>query len=297
MDTAALSTAFAAERRADVVGGLTRPIADCADDHPRGIGREIPVADQDLALPCSPLLDEGPIPVERDAAQLFTMNLNERAQRKLTLQSHLRHALDRHELSLHYQPKVTAADRSLVGVEVLLRWTSAELGSVGPADFIGIAEESRLILPIGAWVVGEAIRQHAQWKADGYGEIPVSINVSAVQLRNGDLVNTFRDALRRHGVAPSAIELELTESTLMDSEDGTHGQLLALKALGIKVSVDDFGTGYSSLTYLNGFPVDRIKIDRSFIRNMLVNPALVSNLKCNTRVSDGVCACPEPTSS
>jgi len=209
----------------------------------------------------------------RDSAQLFTTELDERAQRKLTLQSHLRQALDRAELSLHYQPKIDASDRSLVGVEALLRWNSAGLGPVAPVDFIGVAEETRQILPIGAWVVGEAIRQHAQWKADGYGEIPVSINVSVVQLRSGELVNTFRDALRLHGVAPSAIEIELTESTLMDSQDGTLGQLLALKDLGIKVSVDDFGTGYSSLTYLNRFPVDTIKIDRSFISNLLVNPA------------------------
>ena len=208
----------------------------------------------------------------RDAAHLFTSELADRAQRKQQLQSQLRYALERGELALAYQPKMKASDRSLVGVEALLRWTSPELGEVPPIDFIPIAEETRLVMPIGAWVVDEALRQHAQWKADGHGDIPVSINVSAVQLRNGDLAATVRDALRMHGVSAGAVEIELTESTLMDGLDGTQGQLRALRALGISVSVDDFGTGYSSLTYLNRFPIDRIKIDRSFIRNLLVDP-------------------------
>ena len=209
----------------------------------------------------------------RDAAHLFTSELADRAQRKQRLQSHLRHALENGELSLTYQPKMKASDRSLVGVEALLRWDSPELGEVTPSEFILVAEETRLVMPIGSWVIDQALRQHAQWKSEGHGEIPVSINVSAVQLCNGDLTATVRDALRLHGVSASAVEIELTESSLMDGFDGTQGQLRALRALGISVSVDDFGTGYSSLTYLNRFPIDRIKIDRSFIRNLLVEAA------------------------
>jgi diguanylate cyclase (GGDEF)-like protein len=209
----------------------------------------------------------------RDAAQRFSSELDERAQRKLQVQSHLRHALERHEFSLVYQPKMKASTRGFVGVEALLRWHSPGLGDVEPAELIPLAEESRLIVPIGAWVIDEAIRQHALWRSEGLGEIPVSVNVSAVQFLDGDVAATVRRALRLHGVAPSAIEVELTESTLMDGFDGTQGQLQALRAMGVSVSVDDFGTGYASLTYLNRFPIDRIKIDRSFVRNLLVDPA------------------------
>ena len=207
----------------------------------------------------------------RDSAQRFTSALDERAQRKLRVQSLMRTAVDRAEFSLHYQPKVRASNRALVGVEALLRWNSPELVDVHPAEFIPIAEESRLIVPIGAWVVEEALRQHARWKADGLGEIPVSINVSAVQLRKQELVDTFRDALRRHAITPAMIELELTEHVLMD--DTALDVLQDLKLLGVMVSVDDFGTGYSSLTTLSRFPVDRIKIDRRFVHDLLDDPA------------------------
>jgi diguanylate cyclase (GGDEF)-like protein/PAS domain S-box-containing protein len=210
----------------------------------------------------------------RDAAQRFSTELDDRAQRKQQLQTHLRHALERGELSLSYQPKMNAVDRTLVGVEALLRWRSPELGDVMPVELIPLAEETRLIVQIGAWIVDEAVAQHARWRSAGLGEIPMAVNVSGVQFHNSDFVTTVRDALRLHGMAASALEIELTESTLMvDRIDGTHGQLQELRTMGVTVSVDDFGTGYSSLTYLNRFPIDRIKIDRSFIRNLLVDPA------------------------
>ena len=205
----------------------------------------------------------------RDSAQFFTPELNERAHKRLRLESKLRYAIDRNEMRLHYQPRVSASGGQLVAVEALLRWTSPELGEVLPAEFIPIAEEARLIVPIGAWVIREACRQHALWKSQGCGDIAVSINVSALQLRDPALTGVLKQAIVEFDVDPAAIELELTESTLMEAVQETLVQLHALKRLGVKLSVDDFGTGYSSLNYLNRFPIDRLKIDRSFVRRLL----------------------------
>ena len=209
----------------------------------------------------------------RDTAQFFTFELNERAQQRIKLESNLRHALERGELSLHYQPRVAARSGELKGVEALLRWHSAELGSVSPAEFIPIAEDTRLIVPIGAWVIDEACRQLAAWHADGVGVPQVAINVSALQLGDDALLETLRAALERHAVPPGAVELELTESTLMDRAEQTLARLHAIKRLGVALAIDDFGTGYSSLNYLNRFPIDRLKIDRSFVRDMFEDPA------------------------
>ena len=208
----------------------------------------------------------------RDMARFFTPDMNERAQKRLLIESSLRHAIDRHELSLAYQPRIDARSGEMLGVEALLRWTNEELGAVSPADFIPIAEESGQIVRIGAWVIAQACGQHAAWKRQGLGAIPVSINMSALQLRDAGLVDTLRNAMQDNQVDPAHIEIELTESTLMDSAAQTLTQLHSLKALGVLLSIDDFGTGYSSLAYLNRFPIDKLKIDRSFIHQMLDDP-------------------------
>jgi EAL domain-containing protein (putative c-di-GMP-specific phosphodiesterase class I) len=143
---------------------------------------------------------------------------------------------------------------------------------MAPAEFIGIAEESRLIMEVGAWVIVEACRQQAQWRREGLGTVRVSINLSALQLRDASLVDTLAAALLRHGTDPASIELELTESTLLESVDHTMQQLKALKRLGVQLAIDDFGTGYSSLNYLHRFPIDRLKIDQSFVRDALDDP-------------------------
>ena len=209
----------------------------------------------------------------RDTAHFFTAELNERAQTRLRLESNLRLALDRDELSLHYQPRVDAHDGSVLGVEALLRWHSPALGEVAPEQFIAIAEETRLIMPIGAWVIDEACRQMAAWRGQGLAPGQVSINVSALQLGDDGLVETLRAALARHGLPAGAVELELTESMLMDRAEQTLARLHAIKRLGVELAIDDFGTGYSSLNYLNRFPIDRLKVDRSFVRDMFHDPA------------------------
>ena len=208
----------------------------------------------------------------RDTARFFSPELNERAQRRLKIESNLRLCLERQELSLVYQPRVDASSCRLVGVEALLRWNSAELGSVSPVQFIPIAEETRLIVPIGAWVIDEACRQLGAWRDAGVPVPQVSINVSALQLRNDDLIDTVREALDRHALPPGTVELELTESTLMDRAELTLERLRAIKKLGVELAIDDFGTGYSSLNYLNRFPIDRLKIDRSFVSDMFKDP-------------------------
>jgi len=208
----------------------------------------------------------------RDMAHFFTPELNELAQGRIKLESNLRNALEHEELSLHYQPRIDARNGRVLGVEALLRWRNAELGEISPAQFIPIAEETRLIVGIGAWVIDEASRQMAQWRAQQLDIPQVSVNVSALQLEDDSLIATLRAALERNALPPGTVELELTESTLMDRAEQTLARLHAIKRLGVELAIDDFGTGYSSLNYLNRFPIDRLKIDRSFVRDMFEDP-------------------------
>jgi len=208
----------------------------------------------------------------RDAARFFTPELNREVQDRLAIESRLRHAVERGELRLAVQPRIDARTRRTVGVEALLRWHHPELGEVPPNRFIPVAEEAGLIGAIGGWVIDEACAMIARWCKAGLPPVPVAINVSTLQLRSGDLPQRLQDAIALHRVPRGALEVELTESFLMDSVEANLAQLHAIKALGVTLAVDDFGTGYSSLTYLNRFPIDRLKVDRSFVRNMLEDP-------------------------
>ena len=208
----------------------------------------------------------------RNNAQFFTRELALRADERVSIENDLRNAAARDELRLYYQPRVDGRAGRLLGCEALVRWQHPERGLIMPARFIPIAEESGLIVPIGAWIIGEACRQHAQWRAAGYGEIAISVNLSAVQLRDPDLLPTLRAALETWQVKAQFIELELTESLLMEHAGATFDLLHRIKALGVSLSVDDFGTGYSSLNYLHRFPIDKLKIDQSFVTDMLDDP-------------------------
>ena len=194
----------------------------------------------------------------------FTHELNRQAMAKLETEVALRHALQRGELLLHYQPKVCASSGRIVGVEALLRWQRGD-ELVPPGRFIPIAEQSSLILDIGAWVIDEACAQQARWRAQGLAMPRVAVNVAARQFAAGNLDTVVNEALRRHGVAPSSLELEVTESMLVDTPAGGIEMLRRLKEVGIRLSLDDFGTGYSSLAYLRQFPIDALKIDKSFV--------------------------------
>jgi diguanylate cyclase (GGDEF)-like protein/PAS domain S-box-containing protein len=211
-----------------------------------------------------------------DGACLFTAELHERAHRRVLVEAQLRQALERGELSLHYQPRVAAHDGALVGLEALLRWHSARLGPVTPGEFVSVAESSRLIVPIGAWVLDEVGRQLAHWKAMGGPVVPVTVNLSPVQLREPGLATALQAALERHGVAPSLLELELSESAVMDDVEFMLQQLVALKRVGVELAIDDFGTGYSSVPHLQRFPIDALKIDRSVVAELALDPTHLS---------------------
>ncbi len=209
----------------------------------------------------------------RDAARVFDPSIDWAIRERQSMEQHLRLALERHEFSLHYQPRLSASSRQMVGVEALIRWHSPDLGQVSPDRFIQVAEESGLIHPIGRWVLDEACRQCAAWQAQGMGDMVVSVNLSAAQLADPELVQMVRQLLDKHGCEPTRLELEITESHLMADAAAATDRLTAIKALGLQVSIDDFGTGYSSLAYLNRFPIDKLKIDQSFVRDMLDDPA------------------------
>ncbi|MDB5855598.1 MAG: sensor diguanylate cyclase [Herminiimonas sp.] len=204
----------------------------------------------------------------RNNAQFFTTQLNERVIKPLHLESDLRHAIERDELVLYFQPRIGADGVRLTGVESLIRWRHPTEGMIQPCSFIPLAEESGLIIPLGAWVIREAFRQHARWRAEGLGEIPVSINLSAVQLRDTRLLQILNEAASEFNISANQIELELTESTLMQNVAATIDILKQIKTRGFLLSIDDFGTGYSSLNYLHQFPIDKLKIDMSFIQNL-----------------------------
>lgn len=208
----------------------------------------------------------------RNNCQFFTPAINERFNERLNLEHGLRHALQEGELQLHYQPQFDLCQGKLTGCEALLRWTSPELGPVSPARFIPIAEESGLIEAIGDWVVHQACAQIALWQQQGLPPCPVAINVSALQFRNGSIVRTLAQALESSGIAAHLLELEVTESVLAEDTQRITQQLKALKSMGVSLAIDDFGTGYSSLSYLKRFPLDRLKIDRSFIQDLPADP-------------------------
>jgi diguanylate cyclase (GGDEF)-like protein len=208
----------------------------------------------------------------RNAYRFFDSQMNQQAHEHLLLQNRLHQALFQNEFYLHYQPQIEIDSSRVVGVEALLRWHNAELGEVVPARFIPVAEDSGLIVPIGAWVLEEACRQAQAWRQSGWPALAISVNLSALQFRRAGLIETVESALERSGLPPHLLELELTESILLQDVENNLETVRKLKALGVRLSIDDFGTGYSSLSYLKRFAVDRLKIDRSFVRDVNTDP-------------------------
>ena len=212
--------------------------------------------------------DDGSRPV-----RFHNASMERWAFERLALESSLRSALENGEITVFYQPRVDIETREVRGMEALVRWQHPELGLVSPARFIPIAEETGLIVPIGEWVLREACRQNAAWRAEGIAPIRVSVNLSSVQFRAANLEETVAGALEDAGLDPDGLELEVTESLLMDDPREAAATLGRLRSRGVHISIDDFGTGYSSLAYLKSFPVDALKIDRTFITDVTGNPS------------------------
>ena len=208
----------------------------------------------------------------RNNYQYFTQDLNTRAFERLSLENSLRRALERGEFLLHYQPQIDLKSGDIIGMEALIRWQKEDFGLVAPDRFIPIAEESGLIVAIGEWVIGEACRQNRAWQDAGLPAIPVAVNLSALQFRQKDLEQSIARALESSALPARYLELELTESVIMKGAESAVAALQRLKAMGMLLSIDDFGTGYSSLSYLKRFPIDKLKIDRSFVRDVTTDP-------------------------
>jgi predicted signal transduction protein with EAL and GGDEF domain/DNA-binding response OmpR family regulator len=233
----------------------------------------------------------------RDNYQVYRGSINAEAAERLSLENGLRHALEGGEFRLVFQPKVETLTGRTLGAEALLRWKHPTLGDVSPAKFIPVAEESGLILPIGEWVLRAACTQAKSWLGTDVGPLRVAVNVSARQFMDGRLTHTITRILEEVGLPPKYLELELTEGVLMDDTEISARVLAEVKGLGLHIALDDFGTGYSSLSYLKRFPIDTLKIDRSFVRDITTDPdsadiaaaviALTKSLRLNV-VAEGV---------
>ena len=208
----------------------------------------------------------------RNTYQFFRAEMNTQALLRLALEGNLRRALRQEEFLLHYQPQIDLASGAMVGAEALIRWRDPVHGLIHPAQFIAVAEECGLIVPICRWVLREACRQVQAWLDAGLPAVPVAVNISAVEFRHKDFLENVALILRETGLAPSYLELELTESILMHDVEASAKVLEALKAMGVRLAIDDFGTGYSSLSYLQSFPIDTLKIDQSFVRDIVSGP-------------------------
>ncbi|MCU1749571.1 putative bifunctional diguanylate cyclase/phosphodiesterase [Pseudomonas sp. 6D_7.1_Bac1] len=204
----------------------------------------------------------------RNAFSFFIDEMNQRAREQQSIESGIRLALERDEFVLHYQPKLDLRTGKVVGAEALIRWLKPGQGWVYPADFIGVAEDSGLIVPLSKWVLTQACRQARAWQLAGFAPIHMSVNISAIDFRQRDFVDGIVQILKQTDFDPRLLELEITESVLMQNVEDTVTALHTIKALGIRLAIDDFGTGYSSLSYLRRFPVDVLKIDQSFIRGL-----------------------------
>jgi EAL domain-containing protein (putative c-di-GMP-specific phosphodiesterase class I) len=198
--------------------------------------------------------------------------MNVRAVERQSIEESLRRALERKEFSLHYQPKVRLATGEITGAEALLRWNHPTRGSVSPANFIPVAEDCGLILPIGHWVLREACKQARAWLDAGLPLGSVAVNISSMEFREDHFLENVFTTLSETGLDPRFLELELTESVLMKRVESAASVLKALRTRGVQIAVDDFGTGYSSLSYLRKFPIDALKIDQSFVRQITSAP-------------------------
>jgi len=200
--------------------------------------------------------------------RFFIDEMNQRARDQQSIESGIRLALERNEFVLHYQPKLDLVSGQVVGAEALIRWQKPGHGLVYPSDFISIAEDSGLIVPLSKWVLAEACRQACAWQAAGLPKICMSVNMSAIDFRQRDFVDGIEQILKQTGLEPALLELEITEGVLMQNVETTVNALARLKVMGVRLAIDDFGTGYSSLSYLRRFPIDVLKIDQSFIRGL-----------------------------
>lgn len=203
--------------------------------------------------------------------EFYSPDMNARAYERLVLESRLHRAIEREEIVVYYQPQVHLASRRIVGIEALARWNDPEAGLVSPATFIPLAEETGLIVPIGEAVLRQACRQLKEWHQAGYASLQLSVNLSARQFRQPDLADRVAAVLEETGVDPDRLDLELTESCIMQDAESALQILAKLKAMGMRLSIDDFGTGYSSLIYLRRFPIDILKIDRAFTQDMMTS--------------------------
>ncbi|WP_305043757.1 putative bifunctional diguanylate cyclase/phosphodiesterase, partial [Geoalkalibacter sp.] len=206
----------------------------------------------------------------------YAKEMNVHFLETLELESALRQALDRDQFRLYYQPKVGLMSGCILGCEALIRWQHPQRGMVAPAEFIPLAEETGLIVSIGEWTLREACRQAVEWQALGLPPLNVAVNLSARQFRKGNLLQVVEKVLKQTGLDPQLLELELTESMIMHDPLGAGQTMHQLKELGVSLSLDDFGTGYSSLNYLRSFPVDSLKIDRSFIADLATDSSEAS---------------------
>jgi diguanylate cyclase (GGDEF)-like protein/PAS domain S-box-containing protein len=212
----------------------------------------------------------------RQSYQFFKSSMNERAVERQSIEEGLRRALERKEFTLHYQPKVSLKTGEITGAEALLRWNPSGRGLISPAKFIPVAEDCGLILPIGKWVLREACTQARAWSDARFPSITIAVNISAMEFRHEHFLEGVFEILKETGLNPKLLELELTESVLMKRVETTGSLLATLRAKGVRVAVDDFGTGYSSLSYLRKFPIDALKIDQSFVRQITTSPGETS---------------------
>jgi len=229
--------------------------------------------------------------------QFYAAEMNAKALQQLTLENGIRRALEREEFVLHYQPQVDIKSGKILAVEALIRWQHSEFGSVSPADFIPLAEDNGLIIPIGEWTLRTACRDAKRWHDEGFSHLRMSVNLSARQFEQPDLLEMVKDVLNETGLPAMDLEFEITESAVMKNAERAIDIMHQLKEMKIQIAIDDFGSGYSSLSYLKRFPIDRLKIDRSFVQEATNDPTdaaiimaiitLAQNLKLKT-IAEGV---------
>jgi len=204
----------------------------------------------------------------RHRYQIFSRQMHSEVLTRMSLERDLRHALEREEFRLHYQPQLSLDDNQLLAVEALVRWEHAQRGLIAPMDFISLLEDSGLIIEAGEWILRKACAQVREWQTSGYENLRVAVNLSPRQFEDSKLVETVGRALADFSLKPECLELEITESHLMRDNKRTNATLASIKSLGVRIAIDDFGTGYSSLAYLKRFPIDSLKIDKSFVRDI-----------------------------